>query len=97
MEVTGIAIYENVTPSRVELRKKISEQLKTNEELVVVNKIVPVFGRKESKISAYVYKKKEDIQKYESEVNIRRAEGKKKEERKSEEGKETPAEGKTSA
>lgn len=91
-EITGELSYESVTPSRAELRRKIAEQLKVSEDLVVVDKIMPVFGKKESRITVHVYQKKEDAARYESKVNLQRAEGKKKGEVKEEKAKETKKE-----
>ncbi len=58
--------FESFTPSRAEVRKKLSESLKADESLVMVTKIATSFGEKSAKISAHIYKTKEDAAKFET-------------------------------
>ncbi len=61
IEVTADISYENVTPSKEELRTKLAENLKTDKELVVVKKINNRFGARDADATAYVYKTNEDL------------------------------------
>lgn len=51
----------NKTPSKEEMKKKVSEVLKSPEELVALRHIYTRFGYGKSKVIANVYNKKEDI------------------------------------
>lgn len=50
-------------PSFGEMRKKISEDFKKNEEVIDVYKIKGSFGSRKFKIDAYIYDSKEDLEK----------------------------------
>ncbi len=64
-ELLGTISFEAVTPSRLEVRKKLSEAIKADESLVMVTNIKTSFGEKSAKVTAHVYKKKEDAAKFE--------------------------------
>lgn len=64
--VTGLISFDAATPSRLEIRKKISEAMKVDEGLVTVTNINTSFGSKSAKITAHIYSKKEDLDNYES-------------------------------
>ncbi len=64
-EMQGTISFEASTPSRLEVRKKISEALKVDESLVMVKEIATSFGEKSAKVTAHVYKTKEDAAKFE--------------------------------
>jgi ribosomal protein S24E len=49
------------TPSRRDLIKEISKELKSKEDLIIINKIHTIRGKNESRINAFVFSKKEDI------------------------------------
>ncbi len=67
-ELVGEVVFEQVTPSRADVRKKIAAALSTPEELVVVTEITPIFGHRKAKLAVNIYKKKEDLQMFESVV-----------------------------
>ncbi len=62
----GTISFEAATPSRLEIRKKLSEAVKAEESLVMVTCIDTSFGEKSAKVTAHVYKTKEDAAKFES-------------------------------
>ena len=78
-ELRGTASFEAATPSRQEIRKKISQSLKTDESLVLVKEISNLYGQKVANITAHVYKTKEDAEKFASSVTKKRMAVKKKE------------------
>ncbi len=60
IEVLALAEHPNqATPRREEVRKRIAALLGVSEDLVVVKKIVSVFGWPRSRIYVNVYKNKE--------------------------------------
>ena len=65
-EISGMLGFESSTPSRLEVRKKLSEALKADESLVMVTAIKTSFGEKSAEITANVYKTKEDAAKFET-------------------------------
>ena len=58
-EVQGKITFENATPSNTDVRKKISEMMKANEELIVMKHIYTQFGSQKAKFLAYIYESKE--------------------------------------
>ena len=61
-ELTCMYTYEGkVTPPKTEVVKKISEMAKTEEALVAIKKIDPIFGERKAKVTAYIYEKSEDF------------------------------------
>jgi len=64
-EITGEIAYTGVTPSKDVLKKKLVEQLKTKEELVIVKNIITTFGEGKASFLAYLYSSKEEMQKIE--------------------------------
>jgi small subunit ribosomal protein S24e len=67
-ELIGEIGFEAVTPSRVDVRKKMATALNVSEDLIVVTKITPMFGERKAKLAVNLYKKKECLQKCESPV-----------------------------
>ncbi len=67
-ELLGAISFEAVTPSRLEVRKKLSEAIKADESLIMVTEIRTSFGEKSAKIRAHVYKTKEEASKFESKI-----------------------------
>lgn len=65
------------TPSRRDLLKEIATRLKSNEDLIIIDKIFSAKGRCQSNITVLVYKKKNDIPKDKLEKMKRRLEKKK--------------------
>ena len=59
------AEFDNTTISNVNARKEVAKLLGTNEDLVVIKKILQKFGIKQGKIYAYLYFNKETMDKLE--------------------------------
>ncbi len=70
--VKGVVGFESATPSRIELKKKIAEALKSGEENVSVTLIDTAFGEKKAKFEAHIYSSPADLKKFESEVVLTR-------------------------
>lgn len=65
-----------VTPSRIEIIKKIAALKGVPEENIVIEKIRQEFGKKEAKVKARIYKEKNQLMKIEAKYVLER--GKKK-------------------
>ncbi len=64
--VVAVHSEKGPTVSRRQVRTQLAKQLKEDEEKVVIKHIYPQFGKKDSKIIANVYSKKEDMEKFEN-------------------------------
>ncbi len=64
-EIEGEIKVEERTPSNNEVKKKLAEIFKTEEELIVVEHIYQEFGVDKAKVYAKIYKSKEDLNKIE--------------------------------
>jgi len=53
-------------------KKLLSEKLKKPQELIVIKRINPVFGKKEAKIEAYVYSSEESMKKFEPKPKVKK-------------------------
>lgn len=62
-QVSGDLFFENSTPSRDEVKKAVSKELKISEDLIVTDKIETAFGKKEASFIVYTYLNKEDMEK----------------------------------
>ena len=80
------------TASRDEIRKQLAAQLGTTEDLISIDKIDQKFGESVSRGIAYLYSKKEDMDKITPKHIAKRDAGKEKKEKPAEVPKETPAE-----
>jgi ribosomal protein S24E len=60
------------TPTRIDILSFVAKELKSKEELVIIDKIFSSKGEASSKIKVFVYKKKESIPKYQLEKMKRR-------------------------
>ena len=67
------------TPSRLEVRKKLSAILNVDLEQVYIRKIQPIMGREESKGFACIYESKEDAIRIEPQYILKRNEPKQEE------------------
>ena len=65
-ELEGVISFDASTPSRAEVRKKLADALKTDETLIAVKTIATSYGERSAKLSANIYKTKEDLEKFES-------------------------------
>ena len=79
--------FDNVTPSKEELKSRIASSLNASENLIVVKNIYTKFGEKKANALAYCYKSEEDIKKIEPKPK-KKKEVKKKAEKKEEKPKE---------
>ena len=70
--VKGLVGFETSTPSRPELRKKVSEALKADEAKVALSSIRTVFGEKKAAFVANIYDSPQDLDRYESVVTLTR-------------------------
>jgi small subunit ribosomal protein S24e len=61
-EIIAEISFTGKTPSNEEVRKKIAEESKADEELVVVKNIYTEFGLTKAKVNAYVYNSKEKLE-----------------------------------
>ena len=82
-----------LTPSRKELRPKISALLGAKEELTVIKKIDHTFGTNQGKVKVHVYENEEAMKKIEPVHLIERDLGKKKKKGEEKKPKAKPAEG----
>jgi ribosomal protein S24E len=64
-EITVEVTFSGATPSNDAVKKKLSEHLKSGEELLVIKKIATCFGDQKASVLAYLYKNKEDMTKIE--------------------------------
>lgn len=71
-EVTVSMQSDGVTASRSKVKAELVKKLKAKEDLLVVNSIKPHFGSKEAMISAYLYDKKEQLEKLTPEHIVKR-------------------------
>lgn len=62
-----VADFDKATPSRDAVRKEVSKVAKTKEDLTIIKHIYPVFGKKQAKVIAHVYKNIDDMKKIEEE------------------------------
>lgn len=63
--IIGNIEFSGPTPSRDQLREAIAVRAKADKELVIIKKIDTVYGAVKAKVTAHVYKNKEDIPKIE--------------------------------
>ena len=70
--VKGFVGFEASTPSRAELRKRVSDALKVDENKVAVCIIKTKFGEKRADFEAHIYASPEALDKSESVVVLRR-------------------------
>jgi len=60
-EVFGSVVFGSATPSRVDVRKAVSKNLKVDEGLVVVKRLGNVFGGGSAKFCVFVYDDKDKL------------------------------------
>jgi len=70
--LTGIISFDAATPSRFDVRKKLSEALKSDESLIAITKIATDFGSRSADVTVHVYKSKEDLSKFEPKTIMNR-------------------------
>lgn len=71
-KIRGIVGFDSVTPSRAELRQKLSSSLKVDEGGVAVTSIRTGFGERKAVFEAHVYSSPEELMRTESIVVLRR-------------------------
>lgn len=62
------------TPSRIDVENLISANVSSKEGLISINSIHSIFGQNKSSGNANIYKKAEDLKKYEPAYLVKRAE-----------------------
>ncbi len=72
--------FERVTPNKEDLKKQISDKLKVEPDLVVIEKAHQGFGERTAEVSALIYSDKDSMKK----VEVRNKRVKKKQEAKKE-------------
>ena len=75
VRLTGEIIFEAVTPSYEEVRKKISSSVDCDEKLIVIKNIYTKFGLKKASVSAYAYKNEEAMKKIEPKPKEKKTKG----------------------
>lgn len=68
----GAVVYDSAPPSFAELRKHLASSLKSDEALVVVESLHPVFGARKSLMEAHVYKSRDALDYFASKVVLAR-------------------------
>jgi len=63
-ELQGVVSFESATPSRIEIKKKIADALKSDASLITIISIKNYFGQKAARVTAHIYETKEDLEKY---------------------------------
>ena len=71
-KISGVIGFDSVTPSRADLRQKISASLKVDEGRVAIIAIRTGFGERKAMFEANVYSSPEELSKFESVVILRR-------------------------
>lgn len=79
-EILAEVQFEKCTPKKEDLKKQLSDKLKADHELLVIEKVHQKFGERRANISAYLYNDKESLKKAE----VKNKKVKKKEEAKKE-------------
>jgi ribosomal protein S24E len=55
--------FQKPTPKKEEIKKSLAQELKVDEEVINLNKVITHFGSSKIKVIADIYKTKEDLQK----------------------------------
>lgn len=64
-EVSGVVIFQGVTPSNEKMAQSIASQLKVDTSVVKMKNIYTGFGEQKAKFLAFVYKSKEELDRIE--------------------------------
>ncbi len=99
-EFKGKVSFKGAMPSRIKIKKEIAKKLSKKEELIIIRKIKPFYGKESADIYGFVYDNKKALEELEEEYMKKRNSEKKEakensEDKKSEEVKEEKTEGKT--
>ncbi|MBI2133784.1 hypothetical protein HYU11_03835 [Candidatus Woesearchaeota archaeon] len=70
--VKGVVGFDASTPSRADLRKKVSESMKAAQDNVAIPTLNTVFGEKKANFEAHIYNSPADLNKYEPAVVLTR-------------------------
>lgn len=87
-EVRGSVVFSSATPSRLEVKKLVSNNLKVDESLVIVKSVNTVFGGGSANFFAFVYDDKDKLSLFEQKYMIKRNSVTEKKEEKKEDKKE---------
>lgn len=88
-EIFAEITFDASTPSKEEIKKKISSALKSDQSTIVIKKVDTMFGQKQAKVLAFVYTNEKDMKRIEPKPKAKKE---KKKEAPKEEPKETPKE-----
>ena len=58
-ELQGVVSFENATISNSKLQELIAKQTQASSELIVIKNIYTIFGKKQAKFAAVIYKNNE--------------------------------------
>ena len=86
-EIKADIFFDSKTPSRLDIHKEMAKKLGVKENLVVVKKIITLFGEPKAEAVIYKYEKEEIMQRLEPEYLKKKHQPKKKEEKPAEEKK----------
>ncbi len=64
--------YNNATPSLSDVRKMVSDKLKSSEDVIVIKKVGNIFGSGKAIVSAYVYDNQETMAKFEPKPKVKK-------------------------
>lgn len=53
--IEALVQYEGATPSNTDMRKALAEQLKSDEQLLVVRHVYPFYGATSARVLAFAY------------------------------------------
>ena len=68
--ISAKAHFDDKTPTRAVIQKKIADKLKKDPKLVIVRHVYQRYGKKEAKVIAHVYDKEDNIVKLEGQKLI---------------------------
>lgn len=71
-EIEAIINVSDATPSFAEVKKELSSKIGKPEELTVIKSIYQQFGSDEAKVSAFVYDSKENLDKIEPKLKVKK-------------------------
>ncbi len=91
-EVIVDITFEASTPKKEEIKKKISSMMKSDSSLVVVKKVYNIYGKKKSKVLAFVYTNEKDMKRIEPKPKTKKEGEKEKKEAPKESREEKPKE-----
>ena len=74
-EVSATLSFDKATPSNAEVAKAIATKLSAHEDVIVMKQILGGFGSNTAQVTAYIYATKEQREKIEPKIKVKKAEG----------------------